>query len=124
MLFWKRISAEMLMDFLTVRTMAMVTIPRHMPRTPAMMTHQGRYKQRDTGCNMCTVKYSLSLGHLTLEQGKEKLETVIYRFCRSYNLPLPRQYGRRARKDYLAFAKGRKHSAKKIHRHFVNILYL
>ena len=41
-------------------------------------------------------------------------ETIIYRFCKSYGLPLPRRYRRRARKDYLAFAKNRKHSAGKI----------
>ena len=47
-------------------------------------------------------------------EAREKLETIIYRFCRSYGLPLPRRYRKRARKDYLTFAKSKKHSAKKI----------
>lgn len=42
------------------------------------------------------------------------MEIIIYRFCKSYSLPLPRRYRRRARKDYLAFAKSRKHSEGKI----------
>lgn len=40
--------------------------------------------------------------------------TIICRFCKSYNLPLPRRYKKCARKDYLAFARSKKHSAKKI----------
>ena len=40
--------------------------------------------------------------------------TIICRFCKSYNLPLPRRYKKCARKDYLAFARSEKHSAKKI----------
>jgi len=47
------------------------------------------------------------------EAGK-KLECMIYRMCKSYGLPLPRRYRRRARKDYLAFAKSRKHTKKQI----------
>ena len=39
---------------------------------------------------------------------------MIYRFCKSYDLPLPRRYSRHARKDYLALAKSKKHSTKKI----------
>lgn len=33
------------------------------------------------------------------------MEAIIYRFCRFYGLLLPRRYKRRARKDYLAYAK-------------------
>lgn len=40
--------------------------------------------------------------------------TIICRFCKSYNLPPPRRYKKCARKDYLAFARSKKHSAKKI----------
>ena len=47
-------------------------------------------------------------------QGLEKLETIIYRFCKSYGLPLPRRYSKRARKDYLAFVKSKKQSGKQI----------
>lgn len=39
---------------------------------------------------------------------------MIGRFCRCYGLPLPRRYRRQARKEYLAFAKSRKHTAKKV----------
>lgn len=49
-----------------------------------------------------------------LNEAREKLETMIYRFCKSYGLPLPRRYRRCARKDYLAFVKSKKRSAKKI----------
>lgn len=34
--------------------------------------------------------------------------------CKSYSLQLPRRYQRKARKGYLAFAKGRKHSKKQV----------
>ena len=37
-----------------------------------------------------------------MNEAREKLETIIYRFCKSYGLPLPRRYRKRARKDYLA----------------------
>ena len=49
-----------------------------------------------------------------LNKAREKLKTIIYRFCKSYGLPLPRRYRRRAGKDYLASAKSKKHSAEKI----------
>ena len=49
-----------------------------------------------------------------LNEAREKLETIIYRFCKSYGLPLPRRYRKSARKNYLAFAKCKKHTAKKI----------
>ena len=39
---------------------------------------------------------------------------MIYCFCKCYGLKLPRRYRKRARKEYLAFAKSRKHTAKKI----------
>ncbi len=46
-------------------------------------------------------------------EAREYLEGMIGRFCRYYSLPLPRRYKRQARKVYLAFAKCRKHTAKK-----------
>ncbi len=49
-----------------------------------------------------------------LNEAREKLEYMIHRMCKSYGLPLPRQYRRRARKDYLAFAKSRKHTKKQL----------
>ena len=49
-----------------------------------------------------------------LNEAREKLETVIYRFCKAYGLKLPRRYSRKARKEFLAFAKSKKHTAKRI----------
>ena len=49
-----------------------------------------------------------------MNEAREKLENMIYRFCKCYGLKLPRRYRKRARKEYLAFAKSRKHTAKKI----------
>ncbi len=49
-----------------------------------------------------------------MNEAREKLETIIYRFHKSYGLGLPRCYAKRARKDYLAFAKCRKRTTKKI----------
>ena len=63
---------------------------------------------------MYTSKYTYPQGVSLLNEAREKLETIIYRFHKSYGLPLPRRYSKRARKDYLAFAKCKKHTAKKI----------
>lgn len=66
----------------------------------------------DATCAPVNIRYPQDIS--LLNEAREKLETIIYRFCKSYSLPLPRRYRRRARKDYLAFAKSRKHSAGKI----------
>lgn len=68
----------------------------------------------DATCAPSNIRYPQDVS--LLNEAREKLETIIYRFCKSYNLPLPRRYRRRARKDYLAFAKNKKHSAKRIRR--------
>jgi len=49
-----------------------------------------------------------------LNEAREKLEYMIYRMCKAYGMQLPRRYRRRARKDYLAFGKSRKHTRKQI----------
>ena len=49
-----------------------------------------------------------------MNEAREKLENIIYRFCKCYSLKLPRRYRKRARKEYLAFAKSKKHTSKKI----------
>lgn len=54
--------------------------------------------------------YDISL----LNEVREKLEIIIYRFCKSYVFLLPRRYSKRARKDYLTLAKSKKHSMKQI----------
>ena len=66
----------------------------------------------DATCAPANIRYPQDIS--LLNEAREKLETIIYRFCKSYGLPLPRRYRKRARKDYLAFAKSKKHSAKKI----------
>ena len=66
----------------------------------------------DATCVPANIRYPQDIS--LLNEAREKLETILYRFCKSYDLPLPRRYRRRARKDYLAFAKSKKHSAKKI----------
>lgn len=49
-----------------------------------------------------------------LNEAREKLEYMLYRMCKTYGLQLPRRYRRKAGKDYLAFAKSRKHTKKQI----------
>ncbi len=66
----------------------------------------------DATCAPVNIRYPQDIS--LLNEAREKLEAIIYRFCKSYVLPLPRRYRRRARKDYLAYAKSRKHSAEKI----------
>ena len=42
-----------------------------------------------------------------LNEAREKLETVIIRFCKTYGFSSPRMYRRIARKNYLALAKAK-----------------
>lgn len=42
-----------------------------------------------------------------LNEAREKLETIIIRFCKSYGLSRPRMYRKQARKNYLALAKAK-----------------
>ena len=49
-----------------------------------------------------------------MNEASEKLENIICRFCKCYSLKLPRRYRKCALKEYLAFAKSKKHTAKKI----------
>ena len=66
----------------------------------------------DATCAPANIRYPQDIS--LLNEAREKLEQMIYRMCKSYGLQLPRRYRRRARKDYLAFAKSRKHSKKQI----------
>ena len=66
----------------------------------------------DATCAPVNIRYPQDVS--LLNEAREKLETIIYRFHKSYGLMLPRRYSKRAHKDYLAFAKCRKHTAKKI----------
>lgn len=49
-----------------------------------------------------------------LNEAREKLKSIIVRFCKAYGFALPRRYRRKARKDYLAFAKGKRHSGSQV----------
>lgn len=64
----------------------------------------------DATCAPANIRYPQDIS--LLNEAREKLETIIYRFCKSYGLPLSRRYARKARKEYLAYAKCRRHSAK------------
>lgn len=118
-LFRKRISAEMLMEVNEY-------LPAHKDddnNTPPSSGNSGDNDalKEDTNkgtltldatCAPADIRYPQDIS--LLNEAREKLETIIYRFCKSYGLPLPGRYRRRARKDYLSFAKSKKHSAKKI----------
>ena len=64
----------------------------------------------DASCAPVNIRYPQDIS--LLNEAREKLEVIIYRFCQSYGLTLPRRYVRKARKDYLAYAKARKHTKK------------
>ena len=49
----------------------------------------------DATCAPANIRYPQDVS--LLNEAREKLETIIYRFCKSYGLPLPRRYKRRAR---------------------------
>ena len=62
----------------------------------------------DATCAPANIRYPQDVS--LLNEAREKLETILYRFHKAYGLPLPRRYRKKARKDYLAFAKSRKHT--------------
>lgn len=66
----------------------------------------------DATCAPANIRYPQDVS--LLNEAREKLETILYRFHKAYGLPLPRRYKRKARKDYLAFAKSKKHTNKNI----------
>ena len=65
----------------------------------------------DATCSPANIRYPQDVS--LLNKAREKLENIIYRFCKCYSLKLPRRYRKRARKEYLAFAKSKKHTSKK-----------
>lgn len=66
----------------------------------------------DASCAPVNVRFPQDVS--LLNEAREKLEAVIFRICDDNGIYRPRIYKKRARKDYLAFAKSRKHPAKKI----------
>ena len=118
-LFRKRISAEMLME-VNEYLLAHKDDDNNTPPSSGNSNDDGSSKENtnkgtltlDATCAPANIRYPQDIS--LLNEAREKLEAIIYRFCKSYGLQLPRRYKRRARKDYLAFAKSKKHSAKKI----------
>ena len=66
----------------------------------------------DATCAPSNIRYPQDFS--LLNEAREKLETIIIRFCKSYGFLRPRMYRRQARKNYLALAKAKKRSTKKI----------
>ena len=66
----------------------------------------------DATCAPVNIRYPQDVS--LLNEAREKVETIIYRFCKAYGLKLQRRYRRVARKDYLDFAKARKHTRQKV----------
>lgn len=66
----------------------------------------------DATCSPVNIRYPQDIS--LLNESREKLEAMISRFCKDYALPLPRRYAKKARKEYLKFAKSKKYSQKKI----------
>lgn len=93
------------------------------PPTPGVSAPKNRYRDGeenqgtlilDATCAPVNIRYPQDVS--LLNEAREKLETIIYRFCQTYGLKLPRRYARAARKDYLKFAKAKKNSHQKIRR--------
>ena len=120
-LFRKRIFAEMLME-----VNEYLLAPKdddkddHTPPSGGKTNDDGTAKEDtnkgtltlDATCAPANIRYPQDIS--LLNETREKLENMIYRFCKCYGLKLPRRYRKCARKEYLAFAKSRKHTAKKI----------
>ena len=66
----------------------------------------------DATCSPVNIRYPQDFD--LLNEAREKLETIIIRYCKGHGLPCPRMYRRQARKNYLALAKMKKRSTKKI----------
>lgn len=66
----------------------------------------------DATCAPQNIKYPQDIN--LLNEAREKLEKLIKKICKEQNWYVPRMYRKNARKDYLALAKCRKRSAKKV----------
>lgn len=66
----------------------------------------------DATCAPSNIRYPQDFS--LLNEAREKLETIIIRFCKSYGFSRPRMYRKQARKNYLVLAKAKKRSTKKI----------
>jgi len=66
----------------------------------------------DATCAPSNIRYPQDFS--LLNEAREKLESIIDKFSKSYGLKKPRTYRREARKNYLSLAKCKKRSSKKI----------
>lgn len=66
----------------------------------------------DATCAPSNIRYPQDFS--LLNEARERLETIIIRFCKTYGFSRPRMYRKQARKNYLALAKAKKRSTKKI----------
>ncbi|MGN1176497.1 MAG: transposase [Roseburia sp.] len=66
----------------------------------------------DATCAPVYIRYPQDVSHLN--EAREKLEEMIFWFHKAYGVALPRRDCRAARKQYLSFAKSKKHPAKQI----------
>lgn len=64
----------------------------------------------DATCVPVNIRYPQYIS--LLNEAREMLEVIIYRFCKAYELKLPRRYVRAARKDCLKFVKAKKYIIK------------
>ncbi|MGN0350215.1 MAG: IS5 family transposase [Roseburia sp.] len=117
-LFRKRISAEMLMEA-NEYLLARKDDDDNTPSASGDFSDSKNEEQEKQGtlmldatCAPVNIRYPQDVS--LLNEAREKLEAILYRFHKVYGLPLPRRYRKKARKDYLAFAKSKKHTNKKI----------
>ena len=118
-LFRKRISADMLME-VNEYLLAHKEDDKddHTPPSVGKSGDDGTAKEDtnkgtltlDATCAPANIRYPQDIS--LLNEAREKLENMIYCFCKCYGLKLPRRYRKRARKEYLAFAKSRKYKVK------------
>lgn len=66
----------------------------------------------DATCAPVYIRYPQDVS--LLNEAREKLEEMIFWFHKAYGVALPRRDCKAARKQYLSFAKAKKHSAKQI----------
>ena len=66
----------------------------------------------DATCAPQNIRFSQDIE--ILNEGREKLENIIYSICYVHNLYRPRMYRRKDRKNYLNFARSWKKTLKKI----------
>jgi hypothetical protein len=66
----------------------------------------------DATCAPSNIRYPQD--YSLLNEGREKLEKIIDRFCSDYSLSTPRMYRKEARKNYLSLAKAKRPSKNKI----------